>query len=227
MIVFNNVYKEYKNGVHALLDINFTIENGEFVFVVGASGAGKSTLVKLMIYEERPSRGNILINGKNISKLPPWQVPKLRREIGVVFQDYRLLPKKTVWENVAFALEIIGENRRTIRKRVPHVLELVGLEDKARSYPAELSGGESQRLSIARAIVNNPPILLCDEPTGNLDYDTAMTIMETLKRINDNGATVIMATHAREIVESMNKRVLTLDRGRLVSDTKGVVNEVH
>lgn len=227
MIVFNNVYKEYKNGVQALLDINFTIENQEFVFVVGASGAGKSTLVKLMIHEEQPSRGNIIINGKNITKIPPWQVPKLRRDIGVVFQDYRLLPKKTVWENVAFALEIIGEDRKTIRRRVPHVLELVQLADKAKSYPAELSGGESQRLSIARAIVNDPPILLCDEPTGNLDMDTAMTIMEILKRINDNGATVVMATHAREIVDAMNKRVLTLDNGRLVSDKEELVYETH
>ncbi len=227
MIVFNNVYKEYKNGVHALLDINFTIEEQEFVFVVGASGAGKSTLVKLMIHEEQPSRGNIIINGTDISKIPPWHVPKLRREIGVVFQDYRLLPKKTVWENVAFALEIIGEDRRTIRKRVPHVLELVQLKDKAKSYPTELSGGESQRLSIARAIVNDPPILLCDEPTGNLDMETAMTIMEILKRINDNGATIVMATHAREIVESMNKRVLTLDHGRLVSDKGEIVHEAY
>lgn len=227
MIVFNNVYKEYKNGVQALLDINFTIENQEFVFVVGASGAGKSTLVKLMIHEEQPSRGNIIINGKNITKIPPWQVPKLRRDIGVVFQDYRLLPKKTVWENVAFALEIIGEDRKTIRRRVPHVLELVQLADKAKSYPAELSGGESQRLSIARAIVNDPPILLCDEPTGNLDMDTAMTIMEILKRINNNGATVVMATHAREIVDAMNKRVLTLDNGRLVSDKEELVYETH
>lgn len=227
MIEFKNVYKEYSNGVQALLDINLVIPRGQFVFVVGQSGAGKSTLVKLLICEEPVSRGEITVNNLKISNILPWDIPKLRRNIGVVFQDYRLLPKKTVWENVAYAMEILGENRRTIKRRVPHVLELVGLEDKAKSYPSELSGGEGQRLSIARAIVNNPPVLICDEPTGNLDYETSLSIMKTLERINEQGATVIMATHAREIVDLMKKRVITLDSGRIVSDREAGDYEIH
>lgn len=226
LIEFRNVYKEYRNGVQALVDINLEIPQGEFVFFVGASGAGKSTMVKLLMREENVTKGKILLNEKDICQIPNWRIPKLRRNIGVVFQDYRLLQKKTVYENVAYAMEIIGESRSEVRKRVPHVLELVGLENKSSRYPSELSGGEGQRLSIARAIVNNPPVLVCDEPTGNLDFDTAMTVMETLKRINEDGATVIMATHATNIVEIMNKRVVRLEEGRIVEDTKGGEDEI-
>ncbi|MDO5302226.1 MAG: cell division ATP-binding protein FtsE [Tissierellia bacterium] len=221
MIEFRNVYKEYSNGTQALSDINLKIEGGEFVFLVGPSGAGKSTLIKLLIHEEEVSRGKIFLNNRNISQLPPWGVPKLRRNFGVVFQDYRLLPKKTVYENVAYAMEIVGESNRKIKARVPHVLKLVGLERKAHVRPDELSGGESQRVSIARAIVNNPPVVLCDEPTGNLDAQTARSVMEALLRVHEDGATVIMGTHALDIVRSMNKRVVTLDRGRIVQDQKG------
>lgn len=227
MIEFRKVYKEYGNGVQALLDINLEIANGEFVFFVGASGAGKSTLIKLLIREENLSRGKLLLNGIDVSTIPVWKIPKLRRSIGVVFQDYRLLHKKTVFENVAYALEIIGESRSTIKKKVPHVLDLVELSSKASSYPNELSGGEGQRLSIARAIVNNPSVLICDEPTGNLDFQTAMAVMETLKRINEDGATVIMATHATNIVDIMKKRVVTLNKGRIVSDRIGGANEIY
>lgn len=227
MIEFRKVYKEYGNGVQALLDINLEIANGEFVFFVGASGAGKSTLIKLLIREENLSRGKLLLNGIDVSTIPVWKIPKLRRSIGVVFQDYRLLHKKTVYENVAYALEIIGESRSTIKKKVPHVLDLVELSSKASSYPNELSGGEGQRLSIARAIVNNPSVLICDEPTGNLDFQTAMAVMETLKRINEDGATVIMATHATNIVDIMKKRVVTLNKGRIVSDRIGGANEIY
>lgn len=218
MITFQNVYKEYKNGVQALMDINMEIPYGQFVFIVGASGAGKSSLIKLLICEEKVSRGHIYVNNKDITELSPWYIPKLRRQVGVVFQDFRLFQKKTAYENVAYALEIVGESGRTIKKRVPEVLELVGLSDKLNSYPGELSGGEGQRLAIARAIVNKPPVLVCDEPTGNLDFETAMTVMQTLKRINDDGATVIMATHARNIVNHMQRRVITLDNGRIISD---------
>lgn len=226
MIEFRNVYKEYKNGVQALLDINLEIPDGEFVFFVGASGAGKSTLIKLLIREENLTRGKLFVDSKDISELPVWRVPYLRRNIGVVFQDYRLLQKKTVYENVAYALEIVGQSSRFIKKRVPHVLDLVGLASKSNAYPSELSGGEGQRLSIARAIVNNPSVLICDEPTGNLDLQTAMTIMDTLNRINDDGATVIMATHATNIVDMMQKRVITLDKGRIISDRIGGAYEI-
>ena len=218
MITFRNVYKEYKNGVQALMDINLEIPYGEFVFFVGPSGAGKSTLIKLLICEEDVTRGKIYINNRDITNLAPWYIPKLRRQVGVVFQDFRLLPKKTAYENVAYALEIVGESGRTIKKRVPEVLELVGLSDKRNSYPRELSGGEGQRLAIARAIVNQPPVLVCDEPTGNLDFQTAMTVMQTLQRINEDGATVIMATHARNIVNHLRRRVITLENGRIISD---------
>lgn len=200
------------------MDINLEIPYGEFVFIVGTSGAGKSSLIKLLICEEKVTRGHIYVNNKDVTSLSPWHIPKLRRRVGVVFQDFRLLQKKTAYENVAFALEIEGESRRTIKKRVPDVLELVGLSDKKNSYPRELSGGEGQRLAIARAIVNRPPVLVCDEPTGNLDFETAMTVMQTLKRINEEGATVIMATHARNIVNHMQRRVITLDHGRIISD---------
>ncbi|MDO5037215.1 MAG: cell division ATP-binding protein FtsE [Tissierellia bacterium] len=228
MITFKNVYKEYPNGVQALMDINIEIPRGDFVFFVGPSGAGKSTMIKLLIREEKTTRGNIFIDDKDITKLMDFQVPKLRRKVAVVFQDYRLLPKKTVWENVAYALEITGESRRVIRQRVPYVLDLVGLQDKDKSYPSELSGGEGQRLSIARAMVSNPSVLLCDEPTGNLDSETAMTVMEALKRVNEEGATILMASHARDIVNRMKKRVVTLEKGRIISDVQGgSYYEVH
>lgn len=210
------------------MDINIEIPRGDFVFFVGPSGAGKSTMIKLLIREEKTTRGNIFIDDKDITKLMDFQVPKLRRKVAVVFQDYRLLPKKTVWENVAYALEITGESRRVIRQRVPYVLDLVGLQDKDKSYPSELSGGEGQRLSIARAMVSNPSVLLCDEPTGNLDSETAMTVMEALKRVNEEGATILMASHARDIVNRMKKRVVTLEKGRIISDVQGgSYYEVH
>lgn len=228
MITFRNVFKEYGNGVQALKDVNLEIPYGEFVFIVGASGAGKSSLIKLLICEEKVTRGHIFVNEKDITELAPWYIPKLRRKVGVVFQDFRLLQKKTAYENVAYALEIVGESGRTIKKRVPEVLDLVGLSDKQNSYPGELSGGEGQRLAIARAIVNRPPVLVCDEPTGNLDFETAMTIMQTLKCINEDGATVIMATHARNIVNHMNRRVITLDDGRMISDVNvGGYDAIH
>lgn len=221
MILFRNVYKEYANGVQALMDINLEIPHGEFVFFMGPSGAGKSTLVKLLIREEKVSRGEIFLHDMKVSSMLDRQVPKLRRKIGVVFQDYRLLPKKTVRENVAYAMEIIGAGGSEMKRRIPHVLDLVGLGDRSNSYPSELSGGECQRLCIARAMVNNPPVLLCDEPTGNLDDKTAKSVMDALVRVNEDGATIVMATHATEIVKKMNKRVIFLEKGRIVSDTEG------
>lgn len=218
MIRFEKVYKEYKNGVLALQDINLAINPKDFVFLVGSSGAGKSSMLKLLIREESVNKGNIYVEDIDITTLPKRQIPQLRRKIGFVFQDYRLLPKKTVFENVAYAMEIAGASKKEIKKEVPRALELVNLLNKASSYPDQLSGGESQRVSIARAIVNDPPILACDEPTGNLDFETARDIMNALDNINKNGTTIIMATHARNIVDMMQKRVVTLNSGRIISD---------
>ncbi|MDY2986851.1 MAG: cell division ATP-binding protein FtsE [Peptoniphilus sp.] len=220
MIEFKNVFKEYGNGVMALSNINMVVPRGDFVFLVGPSGAGKSTLVKLLIREEKVTRGNIIINNTDITKLKNSQVPKLRRDISVVFQDFRLLAKKNVFENVAYPLEVQGESKKNIRIAVEHALELVNLEDKIKSYPSELSGGQDQRVSIARAIVNKAPILVCDEPTGNLDQETAWEVMNTLEKINNQGTTIIMATHAVEIVNNMKKRVITLKDGQVVNDVK-------
>ena len=218
MIELHNVTKTYLKGVQALVNINLKIEREEFIFLVGPSGAGKTTCVKLILKEEEPTEGSIFIGGQDVTKLSRRKVPYHRRNIGVVFQDFRLLPNKTVYENVEFAMQIIEATSKDIRRRVPMVLGMVGLSDKAASYPYQLSGGEKQRVSIARAIVNNPSILIADEPTGNLDPETAWEIMKVLKQINRRGTTVIMATHARNIVDTMQQRVVALEKGRIVRD---------
>lgn len=220
MITFQNVYKEYSNGVAALYDINLEIPQGDFVFLVGPSGAGKSSMIKTLIREEEVSKGTILVDGMDVTKISKRKIPLLRRKVGVVFQDFRLLPKKTVFENIAYALEITGESKKTIQKRVAEVLSMVNLEKKTKCYPSELSGGESQRVSIARAMVNHPGILVCDEPTGNLDFETAKDIMEALTAFHEENTTIIMATHARNLVDMMQKRVVTLEKGRIVSDVR-------
>ena len=214
-----NVYKTYPNGVGAIYDLNLSIKKGDFVFIIGGSGSGKSTLIKMLYREEKPSRGEIVIGGVNVSRLRNSRVYKLRRLIGVVFQDYKLLPKLTVYENVAFALEVTGTDSKQIRKRVINVFGKVGLKHKAKEYPDKLSGGEQQRVAIARAIVNNPKLLICDEPTGNLDPEISMEIMEILETINkDLGTTILMVTHDLEIVKKMKKRVIVLREGRMVKD---------
>ena len=219
MIKLENVTKHYMDGqVVALREANAEIQKGEFVFLVGPSGSGKSTFIRLLNHEEVPDEGRIYVAGKDIVKLTPWKVPYLRRNIGCVFQDFKLLPNKTVYENVAFALEVIGRPNNVIRSQVPAILELVGLSDKDKNMPNELSGGEQQRVSIARAFVNRPLILLADEPTGNLDPNTSVGIMRLLDRINRTGTTVVMCTHDRSIVDSMRRRVLQLDRGVIVRD---------
>lgn len=228
MIEFQNVDKEYDNNVRALKNINLKINKGEFVFLVGSSGAGKSTLIKLLLKEEEPSSGRIILNNMDITKVKNRRIPYIRRNIGVVFQDFRLLPNKTVYENVAFAMEIIGAHPKEIRRKVPMVLSMVDLSKKASSFPDQLSGGERQRVSIARAIVNSPPVLIADEPTGNLDPDTAWEIMRVLTDINGRGTTVLMATHAKDIVNSMKKRVVEIHEGRLIRDEQkgGYGNEI-
>ncbi len=218
LISINNVSKIYPNGTVALNGINIEIHKGEFVFFVGSSGAGKSTLVKMLLKEENPTSGSISVDGVVINSLKRRQVPYYRRKLGVVFQDFRLLPDKTVAENIAFAMHVVEASRREIARQVPRVLSVVGLGDKANVFPGQLSGGEQQRVSLARAIVNNPSLLIADEPTGNLDPDTAWEIMKLLKEINQRGTTIIMATHARDIVNYMRQRVVTLERGRIVRD---------
>jgi cell division transport system ATP-binding protein len=218
LIRIDNVQKTYKNGVVALYDLNLSIKKGEFVFVIGASGSGKSTLIKMLYREEKPDKGSIIVGGINVAKLKNRKVYLLRRKLGVVFQDFKLLPKLTVFENVAFAMEVFGYDKREIQTRVLEVLELVGLKNKVRQYPTQLSGGEQQRVVIARAIVNRPKLLICDEPTGNLDPDTSMEIMRVLENINNMGTTVIMATHDRTIVDKMKKRVILIEGGRLKKD---------
>ncbi len=226
MILLSNVSKVYPNGSTALDDISFFIDRGEFVFIVGPSGSGKSTLIKLLMHEEIASSGEVIINDDDISTLKRREIPYLRRSMGVVFQDFRLLPKKTVYENVAFAMDIIGARRKEIRKQVPNVLSLVGLSHKAKSYPDELSGGEQQRVALARALVNNPAFLIADEPTGNLNPKAAMEIMELLDDINKRGTTVIMATHAKEIVDKMKKRVIVIEDGKITRDeTRGAYGD--
>ncbi len=226
MIEFKNVSKVYDTGTEAVHNANFKIDKGEFVFLVGTSGSGKSTLIKLILKEEEPTRGNIIINGKDTTFLKPKRVPFLRRSMGVVFQDFRLLPDKTVYENVAFAMYIVKATPRHIRRQVPMVLSLVGLSAKAKMYPNELSGGEQQRVALARALVNNPSMIIADEPTGNLDPDTAWEIMNLLNDINLRGTTVVMATHAKNIVDAMNKRVIHIDKGNIISDRKGGYEEI-
>ena len=218
MIVMENVYKKYPNGVVAANGIDVAIEQGEFVYVVGASGAGKSTFIKMMYREEKPTSGKIIVNGIDIAKLKSSKVPLFRRSIGVVFQDFKLLPSLTVYENVAFALEVIEESPRIIKKRVMEVLELVNLKHKTRMLPSELSGGEQQRVSIARSIVNSPSIVIADEPTGNLDPDTSWEIMKTFEKINSHGTTIVMATHNKDIVNTKKHRVIAIDRGMIVRD---------
>ena len=218
MIKLDHVTKVYKETVVALDDVNVDIQKGEFVFVVGPSGSGKSTLIRLLIREEEPTRGEIHVAGKDIAKLTSWKVPYLRRNVGTIFQDFKLLSDKTVYENVAFALDVIGKPKNVIKSRVPEIIELVGLKDKTKHYPNELSGGEQQRVSIARAFVNRPLILLADEPTGNLDPATSVDIMKLLDRINRTGTTVVMATHDNAIVDAMRRRVIELTGGKVVRD---------
>jgi len=218
MITMKDVHKVYPNGVTAVNGIDVEIDRGEFVYIVGPSGAGKSTFIRLIYREEIPTKGEIIVRGINSAKMKNKDIPLLRREIGVVFQDFKLLPKLTVYENVAFALEVIEEAPQVIQRRVMEVLDLVGLKHKARSIPDELSGGEQQRVSIARAIANHPQILIADEPTGNLDPDTSWSIMRILEEINARGTTVIMATHSKEIVNTIKKRVIAIENGLIVRD---------
>ncbi|MDD4718492.1 MAG: cell division ATP-binding protein FtsE [Bacilli bacterium] len=218
LINIRKANKKYNTGVTAIYDLDLKIKKGEFVFVIGATGCGKSTLIKMLYREEKPTSGQIIVGGIDVAKLKNNKVYKLRRQIGVVFQNFRLLEKSTVYENVAFALEIFGTPKDEIHQKVIKVLELVGLKNRIKSYPNQLSGGEQQRVAIARAIVNGPKLLICDEPTGNLDEDTSSEIMEVLEEINKLGTTIIMVTHDRKIVERMNKRVILLDAGRLLKD---------
>ncbi len=220
MIELKNISKVYGADVHGLRDINLSIEPGEFVCIVGTSGAGKTTLAKMLIAEERPTRGNIKIGGWDITKIKRRDIPYLRRQIGVVFQDFKLLRKKTVWENVSFALEVAGEKSKRIREIVPHVLKVVGLDQKAHRFPHQLSGGEQQRVVIARALVHRPKIILADEPTGNLDTINTADVIEVLKKINNFGSTVVLVTHNREVVNALKSRVITISDGRIISDKK-------
>jgi cell division transport system ATP-binding protein len=220
MIKFENVSKIYENNVKALSDINIEIGMGEFVFLVGPSGSGKSTFIKMLLKEVEPTTGQVIVGSTNLSKLTRKQIPYFRRKVGMVFQDFRLIPNLSVYENVAFAMKVVEATPKEIRKRVPMVLSLVGLSHKYKMFPNELSGGEQQRVSLARAIVNNPTVLIADEPTGNLDPKTAKEIMELLDDINKAGTTVLMATHAKEIVDSMKKRVLEIEGGEIIRDEK-------
>jgi cell division transport system ATP-binding protein len=220
MIVFEAVQKVYEPDVGALKGVSFVIEKGEFVFIVGASGSGKSTLVKLLLKEIDATAGRIVVGGRDLTRLKHNKVPLLRRNVGCVFQDFKLLPSRTAADNVAYALKVQGESRASIRRKVPEVLNMVGLAHKMNSMPDELSGGEQQRVSIARAVVNHPPLLVCDEPTGNLDPDTSVGIMQLLYRINRAGTTILMVTHDREMVDKMRKRVIALEEGRLARDER-------
>ena len=220
MIEFRNVTKKYGTGTEAVHNANFKIDKGEFAFLVGSSGSGKSTLIKLILKEEEPTSGHIIINGKDTTFLKPKRVPFLRRSMGVVFQDFRLLPDRTVYDNVAYAMYIVRATKKHIRRQVPMVLSLVGLSDKAKVFPNELSGGEQQRVALARALVNNPSMIIADEPTGNLDPDTAWEIMTLLNDINARGTTVVVATHAKDIVDRMKKRVIQIEKGNIIRDDK-------
>ena len=223
MIVLDNVCKTYSTGVAALNGVNLRIHKGEFTFIVGTSGSGKSTLFKLLLKELEPTSGKIFINSKNISRLRRGKIPKMRRGIGVVFQDFRLLKDRNVYENVALAMRVVGKPAKAIKEQVPQMLALVGLSDKAAALPSELSGGEQQRVALARALVNNPPVLLADEPTGNLDPANAWEIMKLLEDINKRGTTVVVVTHNQEIVERMQKRVITINKCLILNDEKGGV----
>ena len=225
MISLEHVSKSYEAGIPALNDVCIDIDGGEFVFIVGDSGSGKSTLIKLLLKELDPTEGTISVNGYRLNKLKRRQIPKFRRNIGVVFQDFRLLKDRNIYENIAFAQRVVGESNRTIKKNVPQMLSMVGLAAKYRSLPRQLSGGEQQRVAIARALINEPKILLADEPTGNLDNKNAWEIMRLLEEINSRGTTVIVVTHNMEIVKAMNKRVITIQKGVVVSDEKGEIRD--
>ncbi|MEE0797850.1 MAG: cell division ATP-binding protein FtsE [Anaerovoracaceae bacterium] len=221
MITFSHVTKTYRTNI-GLEDVSVNISKGDFVFLVGPSGAGKSTFIKLILKEIDADEGSITVDGQEVTSLSNREVPELRRKIGTVFQDFRLLPKKTVFENVAFAMEVLHKSKRQIRKQVPQVLSLVGITDKAHKYPDELSAGEQQRVAIARAIINNPMVLIADEPTGNLDPITAAEIMDLLEQINMRGTTIVMVTHAKDIVDRMKKRVIAIENGRIIRDEEGM-----
>lgn len=220
MLIMSDVSKVYPGGSMALQDVNVHIEPGEFVFVVGPSGAGKSTFIKMLFREVLPTTGSIFVNGVDILSLTPKEIPFLRRQLGIIFQDYRLLPDRTVFENVAFAMQVIEAPHRKIKRQVMNVLDLVGLRHRANAYPNELSGGEQQRIAIARAIVNDPVFVIADEPTGNLDPETSWDIMDIFKEINATGTTIVMATHDKEVVDAMGKRVIAIEKGRIVRDEK-------
>ena len=220
MLIMSDVSKVYPGGSMALQDVNEHIEPGEFVFVVGPSGAGKSTFIKMLFREVLPTTGSIFVNGVDILSLTPKEIPFMRRQLGIIFQDYRLLPDRTVYENVAFAMQVIEAPHRKIKRQVMNVLDLVGLRHRANAYPNELSGGEQQRIAIARAIVNDPVFVIADEPTGNLDPETSWDIMEFFKEINATGTTIVMATHDKEVVDAMGKRVIAIEKGRIVRDEK-------
>ncbi|MDO5716957.1 MAG: cell division ATP-binding protein FtsE [Tissierellia bacterium] len=224
MIVLKDIVKEYEEGKAALHHVDLSIGKGEFVYLMGHSGAGKSTVTRLLLKEIEPTSGKIFLNGIDITKVSERRKPYIRRYIGTVFQDFRILENKTVYENVAFALEILGVKNKEIRRRVPIILSLVGLTDKAKNFPRELSGGEKQRVAIARAIINEPPVLIADEPTGNLDMETSLEIMQLLEDINNRGTTILMATHAKDIVKILPRRIILLDHGKLIKDT-GEVEE--
>lgn len=226
MITFKGVSKNYSRGIAALRDVSFNIEAGEFVFIIGASGAGKTTVVKLIMKEENPSSGSVIVNGQDISFVRARRIPKIRRNIGVVFQDFRLLNDRNVYDNVKFALEVQGIFGGRARRKIREVLRLVGLEDRAMSYPRQLSGGEGQRVAMARAMVNEPKILIADEPTGNLDPTTSWEVMDKLVEINKRGTTVITVTHSQEIVNKLKERVIYMDKGRIVSDEEGGIYQL-
>ena len=221
MIRLIDVYKEYENGTKALKGVNLRIDDGEFVFLVGPSGSGKSTVLKLITAEIAPTDGRLMVNGYNLTNIPPKQVPHMRRTLGVIFQDFRLIEKKTVYENLAFAMRAIGASNRELRRRIPYVLQLVGLEQKGNRYPGQLSGGEQQRVAIARALVNNPSMIIADEPTGNLDPQRSLEIMMLLERINELGTTVLVVTHEKNLVNRFTKRVVVIENGRIISDGMG------
>lgn len=219
MIEFKNVSKTYPNGTKALKDVNLKIDDGEFVFIVGSSGAGKSTLIKMLLREESASSGVVLVNGFNLNKMKRWQIPKFRRSLGVVFQDFRLIPNMSVYDNVAFAMRVTNASSREIRRRVPYILGLVGLEAKAKMMPNQLSGGEQQRVALARALVNNPSLIIADEPTGNIDPELSFQIVDLLNEINRCGTTVVMVTHEHDLVQEFDRRVVTIEAGMVVADT--------
>lgn len=221
MIVFDDVYKMYPNGTNALNGVNFKIEDGEFAFIVGRSGAGKSTVIKMLMCEDKPTSGSVSVNEFDVKKIPNRKIPHLRRTMGVVFQDFRLIDSMTVFENVAFSMRVIGASRRVIRRRVPYVLGIVRLGHKAKNYPHELSGGEQQRVALARALVNNPRMIIADEPTGNVDPAMAQEIMELLIEINQMGTTVIVVTHDKNLVDRFKQRVITLQEGKVIGDQTG------